>query len=358
MMTLRRFAAKPPDVPMGTTWLLTDLAEARGKQELFTRQSPQRLKALREHSIIESAVSSNRIEGVEIEPDRVRAVVMGKPVPRDRNEEEVAGYRDALRLIHESPSRLPVSERTVRQLHRLSRGDIWDAGKYKDKDVDIIEARPGGRTRIRFKTVSARRTAAAMAQLVALWKDTTRDRELHPLLALTAFNLDFLCIHPFRDGNGRVSRLLLLLQCYHLGFEVGRYISLERTIEQNKDRYYETLEDSSKGWHDGKHNPWPYVNYLLYILKTACKEFEDRVGHVKAPRGAKTALVDEAIARAPGYFTLADLERACPGVSRDMVRRVLRDRAREGKVECVGRGPGARWRRKEGSVTKRGHKRG
>ena len=124
-----------------------------------------------------------------------------------------------------------------------------------------------------------------MGEFLSLWTDASEERRLHPLLAVAAFNLDFLCIHPFRDGNGRVSRLLLLLQWYHLGFEVGRYISIERIIEQNKDRYYETLEQSSQGWHEGKHDPWPYLNYLLYILKEAYRELEDRLGQVKAPRG-------------------------------------------------------------------------
>ena len=159
-------------------------------------------------------------------------------------------------------------------------------------------------------------------------------------------NLDFLCIHPFRDGNGRVSRLLLLLQCYYQGYEGGRYISLERLIEANKERYYETLEQSSHGWYEGKHDPWPYVNYLLYVLKSAYREFEERVGQVKGPRGAKTDLIAQAIAAFPGEFTLADLERACPGVSRDMVRKVLHDLRKAKKVECLGRGPGASWRKK------------
>lgn len=166
------------------------------------------------------------------------------------------------------------------------------------------------------------------------------------MVALAAFNLDFLCVHPFRDGNGRVSRLLLLLQCYHLGFEVGRYISLERLIEENKDRYYETLETSSQGWHEGKHDPWPYIHFVLYILKTAYKEFERRVGEVAVPRGAKTDRVHDAVNAFPGEFTITDLERACPGISRDMVRRVLRDMKKADQVECLGRGPGAGWRKK------------
>jgi Fic family protein len=342
---LRLFAAKPPSVPMGTTWYLTDLAEARGKQGLFTRQSPQRLKALREHAIIESAISSNRIEGVEIDPVRAKTVVLGKPSLRDRNEEEVAGYRDALRLIHESAAKLPVSQKTIRELHRLSRGEVWDAGKYKQEDIDIIETYPDGRSRIRFKSVTAKQTPAAMRELVSLWRDTAKGDRLHPLLALAAFNLDFLCIHPFRDGNGRVSRLLLLLQCYHLGFEVGRYISLERIIEQNKDRYDETLEQSSAGWHEGKHDPWPCINYLLYILKSAYKEFEERLGQVKAPRGEKTGVVVAAIKRARGNFSVADLQNACPGVSVDMIRHVLKALKKSGEVQPLGRGRSALWRR-------------
>lgn len=345
MKTLRQLTAQPPAVPMSTTWYLADLGEAKGKQELFTRQSPQRLKALREHAMIESAVSSNRIEGVEIDASRVRAVVLGQPILRDRNEEEVRGYRDALKLIHESGQRLAVSETTIRRFHRLSRGQIRDAGHYKKKDVDIIETFPDGRSRIRFKSVPAKRTPRAMAELVALWGDAMEERHLHQLLALAAFNLDFLCIHPFRDGNGRVSRLLLLLQCYHSGFEVGRYVSLERLIEQNKQRYYETLEQSSQGWHEGKHDPWPYINYLLYILKTAYNEFEHRAGQTKAPRGEKRAIVAGAVQRATGDFSIADLRRECPGVSVDMIRHVLKGLKKRGDVKCLGRGRSALWRR-------------
>jgi Fic family protein len=184
-----------------------------------------------------------------------------------------------------------------------------------------------------------------MGELVASWQDCLRERWVHPLVALAAFNLDFLCIHPFRDGNGRVSRLLLLLQCYHLGFEVGRFISLERLIEDNKDRYYETLEISSQGWHEGRHDPWPYVHYLLFILKTAFREFEQRVGQMASPRGAKTELVRAAIDRSTGNFRVADLLAVCPGVSVDLVRRVLKDLRTAGEVECLGRGQAAAWRR-------------
>ena len=230
MMTLRQLQKDLETIPASAAWYLADLGESRGKQELFTRQSPQRLRALREHALIESAVSSNRIEGVEIDKTRIGTIVFGAPMLRDRNEEEVRGYREALRLIHEEAGHLPVAEDTILKLHNLARGEIWDAGHYKDKDSDIIERYADGASRIRFKTVSAPETPAYMSELVDLWRQSLLDSRIHPLIFLAGFNLDLLCIHPFRDGNGRVSRLLMLLQCYHLGYEVGRYIGLERII--------------------------------------------------------------------------------------------------------------------------------
>lgn len=346
MMTLRQFSHSPHSIPATTAWYIADLSESRGKQDLYTHQSPQKLKALREHAIIESAVSSNRIEGVNIDEKRVATIIFGKPALRDRDEEEIRGYRDALNLIHQESRGLPLSEETILRLHWLCRGEIWDAGKYKEKDGDIIEKYPDGRSRVRFRTVTAKETPQSMAQLVQMWDRCLVEQWVHPLIALAAYNLDFLCIHPFRDGNGRVSRLLMLLQCYQLGYEVGKYISLERIIEESKERYYETLEQSSVGWHEGKHDPWPYVNYVLYTMKTAYREFEDRVGTLRSPRGAKTELIVAAIDRFSGQFTLSDLERSSPGVSRDMLRKVLKDLQKENRVECLGRGPGAPWKKR------------
>ena len=346
MRTLRQLADGPLSLPMQTTWYLTDLAEARGKQELFTRQSPQKLKILREHALIESAVSSNRIEGVEVDQSRVATLVFGKSALRDRDEEEVRGYRDALKLIHEHGAKLPISEATIKTFHKLSRGDIWDAGAYKEKDVDIIQTYPDGRSRVRFKTLPAKDTPRAMAEMIELWQRGLRERSAPPLLLAAALNLDFLCIHPFRDGNGRASRLLFLLACYHCGIEAGRYISFERIIEENKDRYYEVLELSSQRWHEGKHDPWPAMNFLLYILTRVCKEFEERVGQMASPRGAKTEMVEHAIETISGEFSITDVERLCPGVSRDMIRLVLRDLKAAGRIECLGRGPGAKWRKR------------
>ena len=347
MMTLLQFKSKPENIPASTSWYLADLGEARGKQELFTKQAPQRLRVLRENAMIESAVSSNRIEGITVDQARLQPILFGKAALRDRHEEEVRGYRDALRLIHEQGKKLPVSQKTILTLHRLCRGEVWDAGKYKEKDGDIIEKYPDGRERVRFKTVKAVKTPAFMKELVEMWDRCLLERWVHPLIALAALNLDFLCIHPFRDGNGRISRLLLLLQCYHLGYEVGRYISIERLIEQNKERYYETLEQSSERWHKGKHDPWPYVNYLLYILKSAYREFEERVGQMKSPRGTKTELIESAIKRFSGPFRISDVQRECPGVSLDMIRLVLKDLRSAGMVECLGRGQNAQWQKKK-----------
>lgn len=344
MMTLRQLAAEPPTIPTRASWYLADLAESKGKQELFTRQSPQKLKVLREHALIESAVSSNRIEGVEVDKSRVATLMFGKPALRDRDEEEVRGYRDALKLIHENGAKLPISEATIKRLHKLSRGEIWDAGIYKEKDVDILQTYADGRSRVRFKTLPAKQTPKAMAEMVGLWERGFREKWIHPLILTAALNLDFLCIHPFRDGNGRVSRLLFLLACYHCGIEAGRYISLERIIEENNERYYEVLEQSSQRWHEGKHDPWPAMGFLLFILTQACKEFEQRLGQIKSPRGEKTALVEDAIARQPGLFSLSDLQSACPGVSVDLIRSVLK-RMRGKSIECLGRGHTAKWRK-------------
>jgi hypothetical protein len=349
MMTLRQFAEAHAhgrlQIPSATAWYLSDLGEARGKQELFTRQSPQRLKALRESAIVESAISSNRIEGVEVDAARVGTVVFGTSQLHDRDEAEVRGYRDALAVIHEHAGELAVSESTIRDLHARSRAHAGDAGQYKASDTDIIERFADGRSRVRFRTVSATATSQAMRDAVEEWQRCSAERWLPSAIALAAFNLDLLCIHPFRDGNGRTSRLLLLLQCYHAGLEVGRYISLERVIEENKARYYETLEQSSRGWHEGAHDPWPYLNFVLYILVTAYREFEARVGDTRSPRGTKSELVHHAIERAADPFRVADLQRACPGVSLDMIRRVLKEEQRAGRVECLGRGPTAAWRK-------------
>jgi Fic family protein len=346
MNTLKQLADKLQDIPASAAWYLSDISEFKGKQELYIRQSPQKLKVLREHALIESAVSSNRIEGVEIDHKRVGTVVFGRPLLIDRGEEEIQGYRDALEWVHTQSKKVKITETTIKKLHKLSRGNIWDAGEYKEKDSDIIERLPSGDTRIRFATVSATKTPAMVKEMISIYSELIGHHEVHPLMAIAAFNLDFLCIHPFRDGNGRVSRLLLLLQLYHADFEVGRYISLERLIEEHKQRYYESLKLSSERWHEGKHDPWHYIQFLLYLLKKAYSEFSVRVDKIGVHRGEKTALVIEQIRKMPGVFSLSQLQGKCPDVSYDMIRKILKDLKSAGQIRAKGRGVGALWYKK------------
>lgn len=230
-------------------------------------------------------------------------------------------------------------------LHFLSRGGTGDAGLYKNINSDIIEKYPDGRERIRFKTIPASETPEAMKQLIILWNELIRDNRVPELALLAAWNLDFLCVHPFRDGNGRVSRLLLLLQLYHLGYEVGRYISLERIIEETKERYYETLELSPEGWHSVKNDPWPYINYILYTLKTACNEFGSRLFHTSAPRVSKRLQVENAIDSMKDIFSIGDILDKCPNVSINTVRKIFKDKQKAGLIICIGQGRDAKWRK-------------
>ena len=240
MKTLELIKQGKLQMPMIVSWYLSDIGHSQGLQDLFSKQSPQRLKTLREHAVAQSVVSSNRIEGINVEPSRVETIIFGTPTLKDRDEEEVAGYRSALNHVHASAPELPLSETTILKLHQLCRGEIWDAGCYKDKPVDIIEFLANGEQRIRLRSTSPMLTPSYMTKLIELWDTLIGEHRVSPLICLASFNLDFLCIHPFRDGNGRVSRLLLLQACYLVGIEVGRYVSLERLIEEHKERYYET----------------------------------------------------------------------------------------------------------------------
>jgi Fic family protein len=346
MMSFRDGKLAKLTLPTATVWLLTDIAEAKGRQILYSRQAPQVLRALREAATVQSVESSNRIEGVTVAADRLRPLVVGRAKPQDRSEEEILGYRQALNLIHTSHGDLAVTPETLKRLHRTAQHGGGDAGQWKQVENEIVELREGGPPVVRFRPVSVADTPGAVDELCLSYRHALNQENAPPLVAVTALVLDFLCIHPFRDGNGRVARLLTLLALYHHGYEVGRYISLERLIEESREDYYQALFRSSQGWHDGQHEHLPWLNYFLAVLRRAYREFEERVGQVRSPRGAKTALVQAAIEAFPGEFTLADLESACPGVSRDMIRLVLRDLRRAAWVECLGRGPGAPWRRK------------
>lgn len=318
------------------------LGEARGRQDLFIRQYPEQLDTLRTHASVESTESSNRIEGVVAAPGRVADLVVRNAQPRDRSEQEIAGYRDALRLVHESHADIRFTENVVLQLHQmLYRYQPGSGGRWKSTDNQIIERDGTGNiVRVRFTPTSAVATPQAMADLTAHYRHAI-DGHTEPLVVLPLAVLDFLCVHPFTDGNGRVGRLLSLLLLYHFDYQVGRYISLERIIEEARGTYYDALEHSSRGWHDHSHDAHPWLEYFWGVLIRAYGEFEVRVATLK---GSKTDQIRAAVARRVGAFGIADVERDTPGVSRDMVRHVLRQMREEGRVKVEGVGRGAKWR--------------
>ena len=252
-------------------------------------------------------------------------------------------------MIHESNEHMPFSTNVIRQLHSLVyRYAGMPGGDWKSVDNEIVERDPDGTVRrVRFSPVPAFQTPEAMEQLVSLYADATGPVAMEPLIVVPLAILDFLCIHPFLDGNGRVGRLLTLLLLYHHGYQVGRYISLERIFEESKTSYYETLEQSSQGWHDGEHDPRPWMTYFWGVLLRATREFEERVGKIRVGRGTKTEQIKQAVSRRTAPFAISDIEADCPGISREMVRKVLRELRDNGVIELQGKGRGARWLRKK-----------
>ena len=324
--------------------MLKAIGEYRGKQALYAQQTPQILDSLKMAAMIESVESSNRLEGITAKHDRIKALVLRPTTPANRSEEEIAGYRDALGQIHIQAEHLPVDTNTVLQFHAMiDRYTTEMGGRWKRADNLILERYTDGTQRVRFRPVPAAETPSAMAQLIDCYNMAIHQDRREPLVIIPLTVLDFLCIHPFDDGNGRCSRLLTLLLLYHFGYEVGRYISLERVFEQSKVTYYETLETSSRKWHESRHDPYPWLNYFWGALLAAYKEFEERVGTIQTARGSKTELVRAAVGRRIGPFAISDLQRDCPGVSREMIRVVLNQLRDEGEIELSGKGRGAKW---------------
>lgn len=334
-------------IPLEFAGTLRVLGEYRGKQELFARQTPQILETLKQVAIIQSTESSNRIEGVVVASDRLKILLEKKTVPKNRPEAEVVGYRDVLATIHTSFNRFQITPATILKIHRdLFRQTGLPSGEWKKRDNTIEERLSDGRWITRFMPVSARETPHYIEELCARFERLWDERRIDTLLLIHAFVLDFLCIHPFMDGNGRVSRLLTVLLLHKAGYDVGRYISLERLIEQSKETYYEVLQEASAGWHEGRHRILPWWQYSLGGLIAAYKEFEARVGTVRFVRGAKTASVQEAVNNMTDLFSVGELARACPNVSRPMIRVILEALRDKGKLEVVGTGRGAVWRKK------------
>ncbi len=322
------------------------LGNFRGHQQLQLQQTPAVLETLLRISKVESVESSNRIEGIVSSRASIEGIVLKDAKPKNRDDEEIAGYRDALALIHESAQNMPFQNNVILQMHsqlyRYQTGKT--GGRWKLQDNEVVTIHADGRREVRFRPVSAFETPRAMAELVERYHNAA-ETNVPPLYLVPLAILDFLCIHPFDDGNGRVSRLLSLMLLYQAGHEVGRFISLERVVEQTKDRYYEALRQSSKNWHQGEHDAMPWLRYFWSMLGAAYKEFDERVGAVRKTHGAKTQLIHQAIERRFDPFSISDIVRDCPGVSRDIIRLVLAAMKKEGRLQLQGDGRGAKYRR-------------
>ena len=343
MLTLNSGRLAASTIPIGTGWLLGACMEARGKQDLWIKRKPDVLAALRDQALIQSAESSNRIEGVTVSANRLRPLILGSARPRDRPEEELAGYRRALEWVFSRKGTISITTDVIRRLHALAQGGhSGDAGEWKQRDNEIIEILPNGERLIRFVPTTARDTPKVIATLCQNYQEACREERIPPLLTIATFVFDFLCVHPFRDGNGRVSRLLTTLLLKSHGFEVARYVSLERLVEERKDEYYSILRTCSEGWHEGRNEIFPWWNYFLGVLRSGYREFERQVESTGL-RPAKSELVRSAVLEQAGRFTLADLSQQAPAVSSQLIKKVLAELKREGIIRLTGRGRGASW---------------
>jgi Fic family protein len=334
-------------IPPGTVTSLTTIAGARGRAELYRQQNPSGLETLRQVALIQSTEASNAIENIHAPLARIEALVAETTTPRNRSEQEIAGYRDVLATIHANGANIPFEPRYVEQLH----GDLYryvgtrDAGHWKGLDNEVEEKRPDGSRVVRFTPVSAALTPQAMQSLHEEFRRALDAEVYEPLLLCAAYILDFTVIHPFRDGIGRMSRLITLWLLYIVGHEVGRYISLEKLIDASKETYYEALGASTAGWHDGEHDLRPWTDYFLGILIAAYGEFESRTGALGG-RGSKKVLITTFIdSLMVTEFTIADVRQAAPGVSDGYINKLLGELKKDGRIEPLGTGRGARWRR-------------
>ena len=319
---------------------LAQIHEMKGRQNLFVEARKDALAKLLEIAKIQSTEASNRIEGIVTTDDRLKKIVMNKTTPRGRSEREIAGYRDVLNTVHENYDYIPIRPGMILQLHRdlykFSNTSI--GGSFKSSDNGVAEELPDGTKRVRFQPVPAWETPEAMDALCNALREALADPELVPLLLIPMFILDFLCTHPFNDGNGRMSRLLTLLLLYRSGYFVGKYISLERLIADSKETYYEVLQESSTGWHEGNNDYLPFVRYMLGIVAAAYREFASRVDILVTKGLSKPDRVREIVRNTTGRVTKTQIMNQCPDISQKTVERALADMLKNGEILKIGGG--------------------
>lgn len=319
-----------------------------GRQDLYLRQRPAELEKLVEIAKIQSTEASNAIEGIVTTSTRLRQLLAEKTTPRNRNEQEIAGYRDALALIHDNFDVIPLSVNYILQLHKLLFSYAPNAmgGRLKSVQNYISATHPDGRMEVLFTPVAPFETKEALERLCAAYNLAVGNGNLEPLLAIPIFIHDFLCIHPFLDGNGRMSRLLTTLLLYRSGFLVGKYISLEAKIAQNKDLYYDALQRSQLGWHEAREDVLPFVKYLLGTILAAYRDFGERFALVEDKLPA-LEIVRKAVANQLGRFAKQDIIQACPALSLSSVEGALRKLVAEGFLRREGQGKATRYFRVE-----------
>lgn len=310
-----------------------------GKQELYLKQRPEELEKLVEIAKVQSTEASNAIEGIVTTNTRVRQLVEEKTAPRNRNEQEIAGYRDVLNIIHENFDAIPISKNYILQLHKIMYSHINNpmAGQTKNVQNYISATYPDGHTETLFTPMAPFETPEALDKICEEYNRVIGNMELEPLIAIPIFIHDFLCIHPFNDGNGRMSRLLTTLLLYRCGFYVGKYISLEAKIAKNKDLYYDALHLSQHGWHEGTEDPVPFIKYLLGTILAAYKDFEDRF-NIVAEKLPAIEMVRKATYNKIGRFTKRDIRELCPSLSLSSVEGALRKLVAEGELAREGTG--------------------
>lgn len=320
--------------------LCSKIHECKGRQDLFVRQKPAQLDRLVEISKIQSTEASNRIEGIVTTSTRMKQLFKEKTTPKNRDEKEILGYRDVLNTIHESHDYIDVSPNHILQLHRdlLKRAGFTYSGHFKNTQNYIKETKPDGTEIVRFTPLAPYETPDAIEMICRSFSETLAMETVDPLILIPAFICDFLCIHPFNDGNGRMSRLLTLLLLYKSGYEVGKYISIEKQIEKTKDVYYDVLQEIDHGWHEEENDPTPFIKYMLQLVLACYKEFEERVGVMDDSR-VKSSAYDIVKAYADnklGKFTAADVLANCPGVGRTSAFNALKKLTEEEYIEKYG----------------------
>lgn len=326
--------------------LIAAIYKEAGKQELYLKQKPEELEKLVEIAKVQSTEASNAIEGIVTTSARIRQLVEEKTTPKNRDEQEIAGYRDVLNIIHESFDAIPLTQNYILQLHKILYSHMNNpmAGKTKNVQNYISATYPDGHTETLFTPLAPFETPEALDMICVEYNRVIGNNELEPLIAIPVFIHDFLCIHPFNDGNGRMSRLLTTLLLYRSGFHVGKYISLEAKIAKNKDLYYDALGQSQHGWHEGKEDVVPFIKYLLGTILAAYKDFEDRFSLVETKHTALET-VRLATQQKIGRFSKQDIRELCPSLSLSSLEGALRKMVANGELRREGNGKNTRYYR-------------